>query len=88
MSEQIYLAIIEIFVGIVIEGVLLSMIFAYISNASSEKQNRNLKDEMNNIETQNKFQFEQITNQITQIKTELISQIKEANYENNGGKKQ
>jgi hypothetical protein len=85
MNEQIYLTIIEIFVGLVIEGVLLSMIFAYIQNQSSEKQNRNLKDEMNNIETQNKFQFEQMTTAIQEAKTEVINQVKEANYDNKGG---
>lgn len=80
MSEQIYIAIIEMFVGIIIEGILLSMIFAFISNQTSEKQNKALKSEMSNIETQNKFIYEQIINNIENAKTEIISQIKESEF--------
>jgi hypothetical protein len=85
MSEQIYISIIEIFIGIVIEGVLLSMIFAFISNQTSEKQNGILKGEMANIEAQNKFIYDQIMNKLENAKTETISQIKEANYYQKGG---
>lgn len=85
MSEQIYISIIEIFIGIVIEGVLLSMIFAFISNQTSEKQNGILKGEMSNIEAQNKFIYDQIMNKLENAKTETISQIKEANYHQKGG---
>lgn len=84
MSEPIYLSIIEMFISIIIEGVLLSMIFAYISNQSSEKQNGHLKQEMNNIETQTNFQYEQVLKQVESSKAEIISQIKEANYEKGG----
>ena len=85
MSEQIYISIIEIFIGIVIEGVLLSMIFAFIANQTSEKQNGILKGEMSNIEAQNKFIYDQIMNKLENAKTETISQIKEANYHQKGG---
>jgi hypothetical protein len=78
MSEQLYIAIIELFIGIVIEGILLSMIFAFIANQTSEKQNKALQDEMSNIEVQNKFIYEQLKNDLTQTKDEIISQIKES----------
>lgn len=78
MSEQIYISIIEIFIGIVIEGILLSMVFAYLSNQTSEKQSKALKDEMGNIETQNKFIYDQFMNSLENAKTEVISQIKES----------
>ena len=87
MSEQIYISIIEIFIGIVIEGVLLSMVFAFISNQTSEKQSRNLEAEMAKIEMQNKFIYDQIMNKLENVKTEIISQIKEANYHQQGGNK-
>jgi hypothetical protein len=61
------------------------MIFNNISNKSSEKQNQQLKSEMNNIETQNKFQYEQMLKVIEQAKTEIISQIKESAYNSKGG---
>lgn len=86
MNEQIYLSIIEIFIGIVIEGVLLSMVFAYISNRTSEKQNKSLEQEMSNIETQNKFIYDQLDGAIYNAKNEIINQIKESNYENGGQK--
>jgi hypothetical protein len=78
MNEQILLMIIEVVIGIIVEGVILSMVFAFISNQSSEKGNRHLKQEMNNIETQNKFIYEQLMNQIESAKTEIISQTKES----------
>lgn len=87
MNHQILLTIIEIFISLVIEGVILSMIFNNISNKSSEKQNQQLKSEMNNIETQNKFQYEQMLNVVQTAKTEIISQIKESAYNNKGGNK-
>jgi|tagenome__1003787_1003787.scaffolds.fasta_scaffold19651734_2 hypothetical protein len=87
MSEQIYISIIEIFIGIVIEGILLSMIFAFISNQTSEKQSRNLEAEMGKIEMQNKFIYDQIMNKLEKAKTEIISQIKEADYHQKGGNK-
>lgn len=81
------LTVIELVISIIVEGVILSMIFAYIANQSSEKQNTHLKNEMSNIETQNKFQFEQVLLKIETCKAEIISQIKESNYENGGKEK-
>ncbi len=78
------LTVIELVISIIVEGVILSMIFAYIANISSEKQNQHLKSEMANIETQNKFSYEQIMKHIENAKTEIISQIKESSYENGG----
>jgi hypothetical protein len=85
MNEQILLTVIELVASILIEGVILSMVFAYISNQSSEKQNKHLKEEMNNIETQNKFQYEQMLKVVENAKTEVISQIKESAYNSKGG---
>jgi hypothetical protein len=84
MDDNVMLTVIELMVSIIIEGVILSMVFAYIANISSEKQNTHLKNEMSNIETQNKFIFEQICKNIENAKTEIISQIKESSYENGG----
>ena len=78
MTDQIMLSVVEILISIVIEGVILSMIFAFISNQSSEKQASHIKSEMNNIEAQNKFIYEQLMNHIETAKTEVISQIKES----------
>jgi len=78
MSEQIYLSVIEILISLIIEGIILSMVFNWIANKETEQQQKNLKDEMNNIETQNKLIYEQLQQEIRMAKTELISQIKES----------
>lgn len=78
MNNNILLTVIELVISLIVEGVILSMVFAYIANMSSEKQDQNLKSEMANIETQNKFSYEQIMNSIENAKTEIISQIKES----------
>jgi cell division protein FtsB len=77
MNQNLILTIIELFISIVIEGIILSMVFNYIANRQSEKQEQKLQKEMNNIETQNKFIFTQLTESIQQAKQEIISEIKE-----------
>ncbi len=78
MNEQIYLSVIEILISLIIEGIILSMVFNWIANKETEQQQKNLKDEMNNIETQNKLIYEQLQQEIRLAKTEIISQIKES----------
>lgn len=78
MSNDIVLTIIQIVFSLIFEGVILSMVFAFIANQTSEKQNNALKSEMSNIEVQNKFIYDQLMNQIESAKTEIISQIKES----------
>jgi len=78
MSENIILTVIELAISLIIEGIILSMIFNWIANKETQKQEQNLKSEMNNIETQNKLIFEQLQQEIRQAKRELISQIKES----------
>jgi len=78
MNEQIYLSVIEILISLIIEGIILSMVFNWIANKETEQQQKNLKDEMNNIETQNKLIYEQLQQEIRMAKTEVISQIKES----------
>jgi adenine-specific DNA methylase len=78
MSESHYLAIIQIGASLILEGIILSMVFSWISNKSQDQQEKTLQNELNNIETQNKFIYEQLQKEIYNCKTELISQIKES----------
>lgn len=78
MSENIILTIIEFIASVLIEGIILSMIFNWIAKKETENQQQNLQKEMNNIETQNKFIYEQLHNEIVHTKHEIISQIKES----------
>lgn len=57
---------------------MLSMVFGFIANQTSEKQNKALEDEMSKIEMQNKFIYDQFMNSLENAKTEIISQIKES----------
>ena len=77
-NGDILLTIIQIVFSLIIEGIILSMIFAFIANQTSEKQNKALKLEMSNIEVQNKFIYDQLAQKIENAKTEIISQIKES----------
>ena len=77
MDKDVLHSIVEFILNLVIEGVLVGFIFLWISNKSQDKSHQNLKDEMNTIETQNRHNTEQIIQELKEIKSELISQIKE-----------
>jgi len=72
-------------IGLLVEGIILSFVFNAISNTANEKQQRSLKAEMNNIEVQNKFIYEQLQIEIREAKHEIISQIKESAAANKKG---
>lgn len=78
MTNTILLTVIQIVFSLIVEGIILSMVFTFISNRTSEKQSNTLKTELSNIETQNKFIYEQLDAKIENAKTEIISQIKES----------
>jgi hypothetical protein len=78
MNQNIILTVIELTTSLIIEGIILSMIFNWIANKETQKQEQSLRSEMSNIETQNKLIFEQLQLEVRQAKTELISQIKES----------
>lgn len=78
MTENIILTVIELTISILIEGIILAMIFNWISDKAQEKQQQNLQNEMQNLEKQNRFDFENIMQAIQEAKTEIISQIKES----------
>jgi uncharacterized membrane-anchored protein YhcB (DUF1043 family) len=78
MNQNITLTIIEFIASVLVEGIILSMIFNWIANKETEKQEQRLQQEMNNIETQNKFIYQQLQDEIRNTKRELISQIKES----------
>ena len=85
MNQNIILTIIEFGASLIVEGIILSMIFNWISNRATEQQQKNLQSEMNNIEVQNKFIYEQLQQEIQNSKTEIISQIKESTASKKGG---
>lgn len=78
MDNSIILTVIEFIASVIVEGIILAGVFAHISNKAGEQQQQHLQNEMNNIETQNKFIYEQLQRQIDLMKFEIISEIKEA----------
>lgn len=78
MNQAIILTILEFVASVLVEGIILSFVFMWISNQASEKNQQNLQREMNNIETQNKLIYEQLQMEVRNAKQDIISQIKES----------
>jgi len=85
MNQNIILTIIEFGASLIVEGIILSMVFNWISNKETVKQQDNLQREMTNIEIQNKFIYEQLQQEIRDSKSDIISQIKESAASKKGG---
>ena len=85
MNQNIILTIIEFGASLIVEGIILSMVFNWISNKETVKQKDNLQREMTNIEIQNKFIYEQLQQEIRDSKSDIISQIKESAASKKGG---
>jgi uncharacterized membrane-anchored protein YhcB (DUF1043 family) len=79
MKDNLLLTIIEMSISLIVEGIILTMIFQWIANKSSEKQQQNVQQEMNNIEKQNKFDYQQLQLEIQNARNDIINQIKESN---------
>jgi hypothetical protein len=82
--KEITFSLIEIFISLIVETIILGGLFTWISNKANQTMQQKVTDEMNNIETQNKFIFTELKGEILNVKTDLISQIKESTSK--GGK--
>jgi hypothetical protein len=76
--NQITLSVVEVFISLVVESTILAGVFSYLATRAHEKQETNLRDEMQNIENQNKLIFEQLQSEINSMRADVISQIKES----------
>lgn len=77
MIKDIIFSLVEIGISIIFESVILGLIFQQLSNRSVKDNENILRAEMKIIEEQNKFDFQQIQEQIREAKREIISEIKE-----------
>jgi ABC-type transport system involved in cytochrome bd biosynthesis fused ATPase/permease subunit len=83
--NPITLTLIEITIGMkLLKVFILAMIFNWIAQNQQDKQQKNLQQEMQNLEKQIKDDYVAMMDAVYQSKTELISQIKESNKD--GGK--
>lgn len=71
--NQPLMAVIEIFISLVVETIMLGGLFTYISNKTSKEQEQHLKNEMLKIETGLKF-----------VRDDILAQIKESAKNGNG----
>ena len=71
--NQPLMTVIEIFISLVVETIMLGGLFTYISNKTSKEQEQHLKNEMLKIETGLKF-----------VRDDILAQIKESAKNGNG----
>ena len=77
MTTDIIFSLVEIGIGIIFESVILGLVFQQLSNRSVTDMKNALQKEMQKIEDQNKFDFQQLQSEIKEAKTEIISELKE-----------
>lgn len=78
MSEQITFSLVEIFISLIVETIILGGLFTWVSNKSSVRVEETLKSEMGNIESQNKLIYQELEKEIKKSRDDVISQIKES----------
>lgn len=76
--KEITFSLIEIFISLVVETIILGGLFTWISNKTSQQMQQKITDEMNNIETQNKFIYQQLKMDMKANRDDILSQIKES----------
>jgi regulatory protein YycI of two-component signal transduction system YycFG len=76
--KDITFSLIEIFVSLIIETVIMGGLFTWISNKTAQQNEQQLKDEMTTIESQNKLIYQELQAAIKASRDDVISQIKES----------
>lgn len=81
--KEITFSLIEIFISLIVETIILGGLFTWISNKANQQMQQKMTDEMNNIEAQNKFIYQQLVGEMTKNRNDLIAQIKESSSNGN-----
>jgi adenine-specific DNA methylase len=76
--KEITFSLIEIFISLIVETIILGGLFTWISNKASQQMQQKITDEMNNIETQNKFIYQQTKMDMKTNRDDIMNQIKES----------
>lgn len=76
--KDITFSLIEIFISLVVETIILGALFTWIGNKSAQRTEQQINNDLKNIEEQNKTDFKLLQSEIRLTKSELISQIKES----------
>lgn len=76
--KEITFSVIEIFVSLVVETIILGGLFTWISNKSGEKMQIKIKDEIAKLEKQNTLIYEEISSAVHSSRNDILNQIKES----------
>jgi hypothetical protein len=77
MMKDITFSLIEIFVSLIVETVIIGGLFTWVSNKSAEKMEIKLKDEIEKIEKQNTLIYEELVRSVMDSRNDILNQIKE-----------
>jgi hypothetical protein len=76
MSNQITFSLIEIFISLIVETIILGGVFTWVSNKAAKQNEQALKSELSTIESQNKLIFQQLETAVKNSRDDVISEIK------------
>jgi low affinity Fe/Cu permease len=74
---NITLTILEISIGVFVETIILGFVFQMIQAKSDDSMEKAIEEEMNNIETQNKFIYEQLQKEILRVEQSIMSALQQ-----------
>ena len=78
MSNQITFSLIEIFISLIVETIILGGVFTWVSNKAAKQNEQALKSELGTIESQNKLIFQELKREVKASRDDILSQIKES----------
>ena len=70
-------SMIEIFISLIVETIIMGGIFAWITNKASVKMEQHMQTEMKNIEDQNKLIFQELSQATKAARDDIIAELKE-----------
>jgi hypothetical protein len=76
--KEITFSLIEIFISLVVETIILGGLFTWVANKNGEKMETKLKDEIEKLEKQNTLIYEELSKSISTSRNDIISQVKES----------
>jgi hypothetical protein len=76
--KEITFSLIEIFISLIVETIILGGLFTWISNKNNVNMEQKIRGEMKNIESQNKMIYQELSRQNKDNRNDIISQIKES----------
>lgn len=76
--KEITFSVIEIFISLIVETIILGGLFTWISNKNQKTAEQHLQNEIKKIEDQNKIIYQELSRQNKDNRNDIISQIKES----------